>query len=197
MENTERSRRTREAVISAAEAILVRDGHARLTLDAIAKESGISKGGVTHQFRTKEMVIKAVLEHQVRTSRDSFEQHLAALDPELDQKYLIAQLEALRRGLLASGNMVSAMLAAMVEEPALLKVWTDSQQKHLQAMMEETDDPDLALLRWTAARGLLVTKMIGMCPFSDADRQRLFDRILDTSSWPRKSSKKPTKTRRS
>ncbi|NPD65140.1 TetR/AcrR family transcriptional regulator [Lichenicola cladoniae] len=194
MENTERSRRTREAAISAAATILERDGPTRLTLDAIARESGISKGGLTHQFRTKEAVIKALLDHQVKTSRDRFEQNLAALDPATDQKYLIAQLEMLRKALSTSRNMVSAVLAAMAEDPALLKASTDSQRDNIQAMKEEAADADLALLRWTAARGLLVTKMIGMCPFSDEERERLFDRILNTASWPGHSDQKANRT---
>ena len=57
MENAARSERSRKAAIQAALTIIARDGPGRLTLDAIARESGISKGGVMHQFRTKEAVL--------------------------------------------------------------------------------------------------------------------------------------------
>ena len=46
MDNPSRSEKTRNAVIQAALAIIARDGPGRLTLDAIARESGISKGGL-------------------------------------------------------------------------------------------------------------------------------------------------------
>jgi len=61
-----RSERTRQAVIQAALTIIARDGPRRLTFDAIARESGLSKGGVMHQFPTKIDVLKALLEHQIQ-----------------------------------------------------------------------------------------------------------------------------------
>src|SRR6266436_1598840 len=65
MDNVTRSERSRKAALQAALTIIARDGPGRLTLDAIARESGLSKGGLMHQFRTKEGVLKALLERQM------------------------------------------------------------------------------------------------------------------------------------
>jgi AcrR family transcriptional regulator len=65
MDNTSRSERTRNLVIEAARVIIARDGPQRLTLDAIAREAGISKGGLMHQFGNKTAVIRALLENQI------------------------------------------------------------------------------------------------------------------------------------
>jgi len=64
MDNPSRSERSRKLAIEAAFTIIARDGPGQLTFDAIARESGISKGGLMHQFRTKGNVLKALLEHQ-------------------------------------------------------------------------------------------------------------------------------------
>ena len=65
MDNPTRSRRSRSAVLQAALAIIARDGPGRLTLDALARESGLSKGGLMHQFRSKQAVLLALIEHQL------------------------------------------------------------------------------------------------------------------------------------
>ena len=62
MDNPTRSERTRTAAIQAALAILERDGPGKLTFDAISRESGISKGGLMHQFRTKGDVLNALMD---------------------------------------------------------------------------------------------------------------------------------------
>jgi AcrR family transcriptional regulator len=57
----------REAVLDAAERVVARDGATRLTLDAVATEAGISKASVLYDYKTKQALIKAVIEHRVAT----------------------------------------------------------------------------------------------------------------------------------
>ena len=47
MDNATRSERSRNVALDAALVIIARDGPGRLTLDAIARESGLSKGGAS------------------------------------------------------------------------------------------------------------------------------------------------------
>ena len=54
MDNATRSERSRNTALKAALTILSRDGLNALTFDALARESGISKGGLLHQFGTKD-----------------------------------------------------------------------------------------------------------------------------------------------
>ncbi len=191
MDNASRSERSRNAVIQAALAIIARDGPARLTLDAIARESGISKGGLMHQFRSKEAVLKALLEQQIEhfeaLSRD-YEARFAATRPE---PRLAAQIATSRDA--AAGSHVAALAAygALAGQPDLLSASRQLDVDKVEAIKAEAADPDLALLRWTAARGLAITAVLGLCPFTDAERARLFDRLLDSRQWapPAKTTK--------
>ncbi len=195
MDNATRSERSRNAVIQAALAIIARDGPARLTLDAIARESGMSKGGLMHQFRSKEAVLKAVLEQQI--------EHFEAISRDYEAKFagshpaprLAAQIATAREAaagaqvaaLTAAGSHVAALAAygALADQPDLLSASRKLDVDKVQAIKAEAEDPDLALLRWTAARGLAITAVLGLCPFSDAERARLFDRLLDNRAWSR------------
>ena len=49
----------RDAVLTAAERVVRRDGAARLTIEAVAAEAGISKASVLYDYKTKQALIKA------------------------------------------------------------------------------------------------------------------------------------------
>ncbi|MGH8569493.1 MAG: TetR/AcrR family transcriptional regulator [Gammaproteobacteria bacterium] len=48
-------------LLDAAEAVVVRQGIANLTLDAVAAEAGMSKGGLLHHFPTKDRLVEAMV----------------------------------------------------------------------------------------------------------------------------------------
>src|SRR5438034_644724 len=48
-------------LLDAAEAVVVRQGIANLTLDAVAAEAGMSKGGLLHHFPTKDRLVEALV----------------------------------------------------------------------------------------------------------------------------------------
>ncbi|MFC3125492.1 TetR/AcrR family transcriptional regulator [Pseudoroseomonas globiformis] len=52
----------RNRVMDLAEQILLKDGTGALTIDAVAKAAGISKGGIQSRFGTKDDLIRAMLE---------------------------------------------------------------------------------------------------------------------------------------
>lgn len=183
MDNATRSERSRAAALDAALVIIARDGPGRLTLDAIARESGLSKGGVMHQFRTKEAVLKALLERQM-AHYDAFATHtMAKMREATDYPELATQIATLREAATTPNSAALALLAAMVENPALMAAPRQLDAKRVAAIKAEAKDPDLALLRWAAARGLLLSGLFGMSPLGKEEHQRLFARLLDDSQW--------------
>ncbi|WP_044564788.1 TetR/AcrR family transcriptional regulator [Azospirillum sp. B4] len=183
MDNATRSERTRAAVIQAALAIIARDGAGKLTLDAIARESGISKGGVMHQFRTKQAVLEALLEHQMVYSADVTRTHLAELGPDHPEAQLVAQIETLRHVVSDPHSVAFALLGAMAEDPQLLTNVRAEIAPVVEMIREEATDPDLATLRWVAAQGLAVTTIFGISPLGEQERERLFDLLRDGTRW--------------
>lgn len=59
---------TRRRIMTATATLLLRDGYSRLTTTAIAKEAGVSRGALTHHYATKEDVVIASIEHQLKQS---------------------------------------------------------------------------------------------------------------------------------
>lgn len=183
MDNPTRSERTRNAVIQAALAVIARDGPNRLTLDAIARESGISKGGLMHQFHTKEAVLTALLEYQTACSEEFARAYMAEHGSTQSQPHLAAQIATARSLLAKPSSVAFAVMAVLSQEPALLSLPREHDAREIEAIKAEASDPDLATLRWAAARGLAMTTMLGLCPLSEQERERLFDRLLDDRQW--------------
>lgn len=50
----------RGALLDAAERVVLRDGAGQLTMDAVAAEAGVSKGGVLYAFPSKDALIDAL-----------------------------------------------------------------------------------------------------------------------------------------
>ena len=189
MDNASRSERSRNVALDAALVIIARDGPGRLTLDAIARESGLSKGGVMHQFRTKEGVLKALLERQMA----HFEEFRANIRVTSANPELVTEITTVREAANTPNSAALALLAAMVENPDLMALPRDSDLKIIAAIKAEAADPDLAMLRWAAARGLLLGALFGMSPIGKPERDRLFARLLDDSQWS--ALEKPAKPR--
>ena len=58
-----KSQATREKLCEAAIEIAARDGLSSMTLDNVARHAGVSKGGVTYHFPSKEKLVEGVVEH--------------------------------------------------------------------------------------------------------------------------------------
>jgi AcrR family transcriptional regulator len=197
MDNPTRSERSRAAAIQAALTIIARDGPGQLTFDAMARESGISKGGLMHQFRTKGDVLKVLLEHQIEYFENFSRDYLAEIDPAKPEPTLLAQIATAREAISQPHSVAFAILAAVLEDPSLLSNNREIDAKKVKRIKAEAADPDLSLLRWAAARGLAVTALLGLCPLSDKQRAQLFDRLLDERQWTPSEGKKERSARSS
>lgn len=191
MDNASRTERTRGLVLQAALTILARDGASRLTLDAIARESGVSKGGLLHQFPNKQAVLKALIDHQAAFFESFARDFMARVGDAYAQPVLAAQIATFQEVLTAPNSGVFATLAAFSQEPAFLESMRARETATLAAIREEAPDPDQAVLHWLAARGLAFSALLGLCPLSGAERAQVFQTLLDTArAAPSKSRKR-------
>jgi AcrR family transcriptional regulator len=183
MDNPSRSERTRKAALEAAFTIVARDGPGRLTLDAIAKEAGISKGGLMHQFPTKHAVLKALLERQIDQSGRFHDRYVAKHGAKSREPQLAAQIATMRESATEQHSIAMAFMAALAEQPGLLDLIKSRDAERLAAIRAEAGDPDLALLRRAAAHGLAFDRLFGFATLSRQEEARLFERLLDESQW--------------
>lgn len=192
MDNQTRSETTRKKAIEAAFTILAREGVGGLTFDSLSRESGVSKGGLLHQFRTKHGVLTALLDYQ----RQQFEQirldYLAKEAGKKAEPNLSAHIAVYRESIKQPHSVARAVLAALVESPELLDDSKAADADRMKALQRESGDLELSLLRYFAASGIAFNSLLGLAPLPQTMINRLFDRLLDDDSW--QSQKQQPKT---
>jgi len=92
-----------DKLLNAAEAVVVRQGIASLTLDAVAAEAGMSKGGLLHHFPTKDRLVEALVTRAAANWRACY-------------------MEAYGRTADGPGRMARALLSHCLSDA---KGWTD------------------------------------------------------------------------
>jgi AcrR family transcriptional regulator len=195
MENSLRSKRTRDAAVAAALAIVTREGAAKLTIDAIARESGVSKGGVLHHFRTKEAVLKALFEHQIDKGTALYQSLLESMPPQQPEPHLAAQIAAFRTAVSHPKSATFAIATALADAPDLVAGIKENDAKRVAIVKAEASDPTIALVRWSAAMGLALSEILGICPVSELERERLFDYLQTDRHWSNSPPAQPAQKR--
>lgn len=84
---------TRAILIEAALAILQKQGTQHLTLEMVAKQAGVSKGGLLHHFPSKDALIEATARHLYESFNACVEAHFDA-DPTTPGRWLRAYVRA-------------------------------------------------------------------------------------------------------
>ena len=169
---------SKHLILEAAERVVLRDGGAHLTLDSVAAEAGMSKGGLLYHFPTKEDLIRAMI---VRL-QDEFDAEItrqAAEDPVQDGRYTRAYVNATlahESSPLSArlGRISGGLLAAVATNPSLLAPVQEKDRTICTALAGDGIDPVIATIARLAADGLWVFRLFGMPPLEPD----LYDRVL-------------------
>jgi AcrR family transcriptional regulator len=163
-------------ILDAAERVVTRDGAAHLTLDAVAAEVPMSKGGVLYHFPSKEDLIRGMIA-RLQDLFDREMERLAASDPcaagrrtraYLNTSFSLEPSEFSVR----VGQVAAPLIAAVATNSALLEpVWERS--KGTDAMLlDDGIDAGRAMIVRLAADGLWLNRAFGAPPLEpDLERQ--------------------------
>ena len=72
---------SRDAILDAGEAVAMRAGIGALTLEAVAAEVGASKGGLLHHFRSKDLLLEAMVARIVDNWRADYTAAIQGASP--------------------------------------------------------------------------------------------------------------------
>ena len=166
--------KARQKVLDAARRIVETRGAGHLTFEMLAEQSGVTRGGITYHFPTKEDLLKALIEADIGDWNASAE--ALAADAGLPCPKA-ARLVGHVRSCLAEEDdahkrFVAGMVSAAMVDPGLL----DPVRAHLAAEFAdwEWDDADLErFLLLMAADGLFWNQLFNVSPLPPALRPRL------------------------
>lgn len=171
------ARQTHDALLHAAGRIVRRDGVARLTLDAVAAEAGVSKGGVLYHFRTKETLIGAFVEGVAEAFQADLASVLATDDGPVRGRLLRAYV---RTATMPDPvpDLTAGLIAAVAWDARLsAAIQTRFAEWHDQAL-DDLADPTLGRIVCLAADGLWLSEWFGFGIAPAAEREAVMGRLL-------------------
>jgi AcrR family transcriptional regulator len=166
----------RDKMLDAAEVVVERQGIANLTLDAVAAEAGISKGGLLHHFPSKDHLVEALVVRCAENWR-AYYMDAYARTPEGPGRmtralvdHCLTDVEAWTQQLRRSS---AAVFAALAQNPALIEPMRAVYHDLHGRIADDGLLPGVGETVVAATDGLWLDCVLGLVPVD----QRLLDRV--------------------
>ncbi|MEM1231836.1 MAG: TetR/AcrR family transcriptional regulator [Pseudomonadota bacterium] len=163
----------REQLLDAAADVVARDGAARLTLDRVAAEAQVSKGGLLYHFPNKQALLEGMVEHMLSGVEARLAKHQHALGDKpraVIRSFVGAEIEQIP----AERNLSLALIAAGAEDPALLAPARAMLTQWTERIEAESDDGILLLL---ACEGVRLLSLFNLVPGGAKGQRALLERV--------------------
>lgn len=164
---------TRSQIMVAALDVVQRAGAPRLTLDAVAEEAGLSKGGLLYNFPSKDALIRGMVEYLAGQFEAEIEAarsvHHASGCPTL-----AAMLDVTEGWLRTQRDVARAILPVTADKPDLRQPFMDVKNRLKAAILAETEDHGCALAIWTSLEGLHFAEAHCVSILTESDRALVF-----------------------
>lgn len=162
----------RDAVLDAAEHIVVTRGAAELTFDAVARTAGITKGGVQSCFGHKEGLVAAMLQRW----NEDYERARTAAGKAHPASTPVERHVAVTATADALNARSAGLLAALLQSKDQLGWVRDWYAAH-RAEMGTTDDGRRARLAFLACEGAFMLRHFGLMEMRDDEWAEVFHDI--------------------
>ncbi|MDQ1080646.1 TetR/AcrR family transcriptional regulator [Pseudoroseomonas cervicalis] len=161
----------RDKVLDLAEAILLKDGTAALTLDAVARAAGVSKGGIQSRFGTKDELLAALVE---RWSGEYDSEMQARLAPDAAPAARVRAHLDITMGLQpAEYGRAAGFMATLIESVQRREEWRRWYAEHFGALDPARPEGQRARLALLAVEGAFILRAFGLMGFGDAEWETL------------------------
>jgi AcrR family transcriptional regulator len=162
---------TRRRLLDAAVAVVRREGPRALTLDAVAAEAGVSKGGLLYHFATKDDLVDALIEDW----RDSFEAEVAG--GAADGGWARAYARAIGARSAEQRATDVALVVAVASGSHALETARSRYPAWQKQLVADASDPVDATIVRLAADGLWIADLLGLAPPTGRLRRQVLARL--------------------
>ncbi|MFC4306621.1 TetR/AcrR family transcriptional regulator [Cohnella boryungensis] len=169
----------RELILKTVSQIVNEEGVEKLTLEAVAKKAGISKGGLLYHFPNKDALILGVIEQLSNHFVEGFNKR-ANDDPHSKGKWTRSYIETSFFGESDVNDLYTAISAARFTNPEMLQR-LQYEYSEIQKKIENDElDPVRSTLVRLAIDGLWFAEMFGLAPPKADLRQKIIDQLKNS-----------------
>lgn len=174
----EEAEKTRETILKAAAQIIIRSGVGGFTIDAVAHEAALTKGGVLHHFPSKDALVDGL----IAQVSDGFN---ARLDTELESepagqpgRWLRAYIRSIFSVQYEDINLIPALAAAVIANPQTMERLRARIAASQTAALQDGLDPTMATVIRLAVDGFLFTRAFSLNVLDHTANQQVYDELL-------------------
>jgi AcrR family transcriptional regulator len=151
-------------------------GASHLSLDAIARKAGISKGGLLYHFRRKEDLMRALVERHLAGVEEATRH--AAARPIEPNAVAAAFVDAYLQNIATCPQRPSGVFAALAENPDLLEPVRACQQRIADRIRATAADPSLSLMAFLVVEGMKTLDLFETDPLTPEERESVLRALL-------------------
>ncbi|KAB1070674.1 TetR/AcrR family transcriptional regulator [Methylobacterium planeticum] len=165
-----------EIILDAAEALLRRSGSRTLTIDAVAAEAGLSKGGVLHHYASKDALVTALAARKVQRMIDGIAARATA-QPDGPAALPLALIAHARDVYAEECGFPDSLLIASAENAEAVAAFRAFLAERLAQMQGVEARPGAGSALVFAILGLMLSRSLGFHQLEGPDLARLFDAL--------------------
>ncbi|RXK33286.1 TetR family transcriptional regulator [Arsenophonus endosymbiont of Bemisia tabaci Asia II 3] len=165
----------RDKVLDVAEKIVHQQGVSALTVDAVAKAMGISKGGVQYCFGNKEALIDVMFDRWEKAYNEIFFQQLTQ-DSSAENR-VTAHMKATYHFEQASNTKGAGLMAALLQTPEYLDSTREWHRERITKLDTSTEVGRRAQLVFFATEGAFILRAFGFMNIDQQEWNEIFTDI--------------------
>lgn len=167
--------KARTVILDAAERIVKEHGAANLTYEELVQQSGVSRGGITYHFATKDDLLRALIERDLEHGMAA-EARIRAESGNQPGADLIALIRNWSTPDSDRRRFVAGMLSAVAHDPGLLDPIRGHHQRECACKVWDDAEIQRSILR-LAAEGLFWSEFFGCAEVPPEQRARVVARM--------------------
>lgn len=175
------SSNTRNRILSAAANVVLEQGAVRMTLEAVAKQAGVSKGGLLYHFPSKDALVKGMIEYMVQGLTERI--RIAYEEDEFGTNRG-RWLRALTRVNFQSKDqeLGAGLTAAVLLNPDLLEANRKAYETRQALIEQDGIDVVTANIIRLVGDGIWFSELLGLAPPQEPLKTQILKRLLSLTT---------------
>jgi len=168
----------RETLVDAAQVIVAERGLAAMTLENVATLAGVTKGGLIYHFKTRELLLQALIERIVWQIESRYAAEAAKRGQTL-KALLVAMIDDTFSMAEGEKTLMRNLLAAVSIYPAQLGPVQQMYERIISSISLEDTHRGVALMVSCALDGLVFLELLEIRHFSEVERAQMRQALID------------------
>ncbi|WP_181350172.1 TetR/AcrR family transcriptional regulator [Thalassobacillus sp. CUG 92003] len=165
-------------ILHAASSIVRERGIFNLTLEAVAEQAGISKGGLLYHYPSKEALVQGMVEHLANNYSEKIANNAEA-DPKEKGKWTRAFLDVTFKQSYQNKDMNAGLLAAKAVNSDLLDPIRDAYAEWQHEIEHDGLDPVKATILRLAIDGMWLSELFDIYQIEEEKKQEVYQTLQD------------------